>query len=154
MASTAQIVPDERTSSLVLKRTQHNPDKGEGCNADGNGTKMIGGISKLDRFVADIVGNGATNRRDEILPQMIARLALGALEKQHDQACKDNDRRPVVGRFHRVFLLIGAAFTTVVGKVANFTCQPRKMNLAAIASRHVATAAPLWPRDEATRDRL
>jgi len=86
---------------FALEWTQHKPDERQSREAQRDGAQVVGGIVKLDGFVADIVGRGTSQCGDEILPQVVARNALGPLQEKHDQAGEDNDRRPIVRRFHR-----------------------------------------------------
>ncbi len=150
MASTTTIFTAGRPCSFVLKWAQHDPDKGQRGDAQSNRSKVVGCVGKLDRFIADIVCHGATNRRDQILPQMIARLALGALQKQHDQAGKNDHGRPVVGGFHRVSLLINAAFTAVFNNVASFTFRIKKVIYFVMGGRWVSTVAERLSGRDAT----
>jgi hypothetical protein len=114
---------------FALERAKRDPDERQGRHPERDGAKVIGRIVKLDGFVTDIVGRGATESSNKVLPQVIARNALGSLQKKYDQAGKDNDCRPVVRRFHRFCLQIVAASTIVSVIVAIVMTRTLKKNL-------------------------
>jgi len=97
---------------FVLEWTQHKPDERQSREAQRDGAQVVGGIVKLDGFVADIVGRGATQCGGEVLPQVVARNALRTLQEKHNEAGEDNDCRPVVRCFHRFSPQI-PAFSTI-----------------------------------------
>ena len=113
---------------FVLEGTQDDPDKCQRGNSQRRSADVPGRVGKLYGLVAEIIGSGAADRGDEVLPQMVSRNTLGALKEQHDQAGKDDDCRPVIGCFHRDTLQSVVASTTISANVAIIMAGASKIN--------------------------
>ncbi len=100
---------------IVAEGLQDKPYERQGRNPQCDSGKVIRHPASLQRFIPEVIGAGATDRRDQILPQVITGNTLRTLQKQHDQPREDDDCQPVVRRFH-VFLTHTRGFDTPVRK--------------------------------------
>lgn len=107
------LAPLRRSAArFAAERLQNDPNERQSCDAKPDGSDVITGAGLFDRLIADVVGDGTANRRDQILPQMITSNALRTLQKKHDKAGKDDDCSPVVRRFHRFHPKLSTCLTT------------------------------------------
>lgn len=105
-------------AGFAAKGLQYDPDERQRCNAKAYGGQVIARVGSLDGFVADIIGHRATDSCDHILPKVITGNALRSLQEQYDQSGKDDDRSPVVWRFHALNPKFAASLTTVMAAFA------------------------------------
>ena len=111
----AGFVPQRPNSSAVwfAKRLQDEPDKGHSCYAEDDSAAVVKHIVELDGVVAEKISARATDRGDEVLPQMIPSNALRALQEKYNQPRKDDYGSPVVRRFHALVPDVRILLTTV-----------------------------------------
>lgn len=94
-------LPSATVSIAAIEGLERYPDEGKRGDAQGDGTEMIGVVLEFDRFVAEIVGDGTADGCQQILPEIVTRLPLRALQEQNNQTGKNQNGQPVIGGFHQ-----------------------------------------------------
>jgi hypothetical protein len=88
--------------SALAEGLQHTPDEGDRGREQRDGTSVQQHFARLQGFVAKEIGSSASYSCNKILPKMVTRFTLAALQEQHDQAGKCHYSQPIVGRFHSI----------------------------------------------------
>lgn len=83
-----------------IEGLENKPDKRQRSKEQRDCAGMIQVVTKPQGFVAKVIGAGAAQGRDQILPKFVARFALRTLQEQHDKAGENHHRCPVVDSLH------------------------------------------------------